>query len=332
MTSLADRIWMNGEITPWAQARVHVMSHALHYGTSMFEGVRVYDTPERGPCAFRLTDHIQRLYDSCRIYGFQPPYAPAELVGACRAIVRENGLRAAYVRPIAFLGECGMAVTPRPEHLRVDVAIAAFAWGAYLGEDGVTNGVDVCVSSWARPAPNTTPTGAKAGGNYLSGYLVGREATSRGFVEGIALGTDGRLSEGAGENLFLVRNGRVLTPPAAASILAGLTRDTVFSLCRDAGLPITEQVLPREALYLADEVFLTGTAAEITPVRSIDGIATGCAGPGPVTRRLQALFHGLFSGVTPDPHGWLEPVYDAAQLRSAPSEEIVHGREPAPAV
>ena len=307
MNPLAEFIWFNGALTPWADARIHVMSHALHYGTSMFEGVRVYETP-RGPAAFRLREHLARLYDSCRIYGLRPPYEPEALEAACFELVRVNGLRSAYLRPIAFLGDCGMSVSPPAERLKVDVAIAAFPWGAYLGEEGLTRGVDVCVASWARPAPNTTPTGAKAGGNYLSGYLIGREAVSRGFVEGLALGVDGRLSEGAGENLFLVRDGRVLTPPAASSILVGITRDTVMTLCADAGIPVVEQVLPREMLYLADEIFLTGTAAEITPVRSVDGVETRCAGPGPVTKRIQSLFHGLFSEHTPDVHHWLQPV------------------------
>jgi branched-chain amino acid aminotransferase len=318
MKPLAETIWVNGEITPWAEARIHVMSHALHYGTSMFEGIRVYDTPN-GPQVFRLTDHINRLYDSCRIYGFRPPFEPDALIEGCKAVVRANKLGAAYIRPIAFLGECGMGVTPKPENFNVDVAIAAFPWGAYLGEEGLSKGVDVCVSSWARYAPNTIPTGAKAGGNYLSGFLIGREAQSRGFAEGIALGVDGRLSEGAGENLFVVKDGRILTPPAASSILVGITRDTVFKLCADAGIEIAEQSLPRESLYLADEVFFSGTAAEITPVRSIDGIETRCAGPGPITKQIQAAFHGLFTGETPDTRGWLEPV--AAASSAAPHME-----------
>jgi branched-chain amino acid aminotransferase len=317
MKPLADKIWMNGALTPWGEAKVHVMTHALHYGTSVFEGVRVYDTPQ-GPCAFRLTDHIRRLFDSARMYGVELPFTSAELVEATKAVVRENGLASAYVRPIAFLGACGMGVSPAPEQMNVEVAIAAFPWGTYLGDEGQVLGVDVCVSTWARAAPNTTPTGAKAGGNYLSGYLIGREARMRGFVEGIGLGVDGRLSEGAGENLFLVKDGRILTPPAASSILVGITRDTVFKLAAREGFEIVEQSLPREALYVADEIFLTGTAAEITPVRSVDEISTRCAGPGPVTRRLQALFNGLFDGATPDAFGWLEPVgVKATQAREA---------------
>jgi branched-chain amino acid aminotransferase len=307
MKPLAEFIWMNGRLSPWADAKVHVMTHALHYGTSVFEGVRVYDTPN-GPAAFRLTDHVNRLIDSAKMYGIVLPFPAAELVEACKTVVRRNGLSSAYIRPIAFLGECGMGVTPSDDAMDVDVAIAAFPWGAYLGDEGQKQGVDVCISSWARFAPNTVPTGAKAGGNYLSSYLIGREARVRGFVEGIGLGTDGRLSEGAGENLFIVKDGRILTPPAAASILVGITRDTILTLAREDGIEIIEQALPREALYVADEVFLTGTAVEITPVRSVDGIATRANGPGAVTRRLMARFHGLFDGSAPQYSKWLEPV------------------------
>lgn len=309
MPPLADHIWMNGALTPWAEAKVHVMSHALHYGTSVFEGIRVYDTPD-GPRGFRLTDHVRRLFDSARIYHFDLPFTEDELVEACKATVRANGLKGAYIRPIAFLGECGMGVTPaRPS---VDVTIAAFPWGAYLGDEALEKGVDACVSSWQRAAPNTIPTGAKAGGNYLSSYLIGREARVGGFGEGIGLGTDGRLSEGAGENLFIVRDGRILTPTAASSILMGITRDTVIRLAKAEGVEVVEQSLPREMLYLADEIFMTGTAAEITPVRSVDGIATRANGPGPVTRALNAAFRGLFTGETPDRHGWLEPIHEGA--------------------
>jgi branched-chain amino acid aminotransferase len=314
MKPLAETIWFNGALVRWADATVHVMSHALHYGTSVFEGVRVYQTGE-GPCAFRLTDHIRRLYDSARMYGFALPYSQKEIVEASKAVVRRNRLANAYIRPIAFLGPCGMAVTPADDMMHIDVAIAAFPWGAYLGEEGQEKGVDVCVSSWARPAPNTVPTLAKAGGNYLSSYLIGREARVRGFVEGIGLGCDGRLSEGAGENLFLVKDGRILTPPAASSILAGITRDTVTTLAREEGIEVLEQPLPREALYVADEVFLTGTAAEITPVRSVDGITTRAGGPGTVTRKLQARFHGLFDGRSRGHSNWLEAVADGAVRR-----------------
>ena len=314
MQPLAKNIWINGELTAWENAKVHVMSHALHYGTSVFEGIRVYDTPD-GPRGFRLTDHVRRLFDSARIYHFELPFTEGELLEACKAVVRINGLKGAYIRPIAFLGECGMGVTPARPH--VDVTIAAFPWGAYLGDEALEKGVDACVSSWQRPAPNTVPTGAKAGGNYLSSYLIGREARVGGFGEGIGLGVDGRLSEGAGENLFIVKDGRILTPTAASSILMGITRDTVLRLAADQGLEVVEQSLPREMLYLADEIFMTGTAAEITPVRSVDGIATRANGPGPVTKALNTAFRGLFNGQTPDRHGWLEPIHEAETVRQA---------------
>ncbi|HEY1962988.1 MAG TPA: branched-chain amino acid transaminase [Rhizomicrobium sp.] len=316
MKPLAEHLWMNGRMVPWANATVHVTAHALHYGTSVFEGIRVYETPD-GPCGFRVADHIARLFDSAGMYGIALPYPIDELVDACKAVVRRNNLASAYIRPIAFLGECGMGVTPTEDKMKVDVAIAAFPWGAYLGDEGQKFGVDVCVSSWARLAPNTVPTGAKAGGNYLSSYLIGREARNHGYVEGIGLSTDGRLSEGAGENLFIVKDGRILTPPAAASILVGITRDTVLKLAADEGYEIVEQVLPREALYVADEVFLTGTAAEITPVRSIDRVATKANGPGPITRTLQKRFFGLFDGSTADRYGWLEPVSSVEKDRAA---------------
>jgi branched-chain amino acid aminotransferase len=236
------------------------------------------------------------------------PYNEDELVQACKEVVRAEGLRSAYLRPLAFLGECGMGVSPSAEAIRSDVMISAFAWGAYLGEEALEKGVDACISSWNRVAPNTVPAGAKAGGNYLSSYLIGREARVGGFGEGIALGVDGRLSEGAGENLFIVKDGEIVTPPAAASILMGITRDSVLKLARGLGYETREQILPREALYVADEIFMTGTAAEITPVRSVDGITTRAAGPGPVTKAVNAAFRGLFTGATPDRHNWLEPI------------------------
>ena len=316
MKPLADLIWMNGAIRPWADATVHVMTHGLHYGTSVFEGIRVYDTP-KGPCVFRLTDHIRRLYDSARMYGYRPPYAESELIEASKIVVRANGLSSAYIRPIAFLGECGMGVIPSIDPVPVDVSIAAFPWGAYLGEEGLEQGVDVCVSSWFRLAPNTVPAAAKAGGNYLSSYLIGKEARTRGFAEGIGLGSDGRLSEGAGENLFIVRDGQLITPPAASSILVGITRDSVVKLAQQVGVSTSEQIMPREMLYLADEIFMTGTAAEITPIRSVDGIEVRCGGRGPVTKRLQELFHGLFHGQTADAWGWLEPVGPAVNTAAA---------------
>ncbi|MDC7683294.1 branched-chain amino acid transaminase [Asticcacaulis sp. BYS171W] len=307
MKPLAEKIWFNGELKAWEDAKIHVLTHGLHYGTSVFEGVRAYDTP-KGPAVFRLAEHTQRLFDSARIYHMPIPFTPEQINEACKETLRVNGLKSAYLRPIAFLGECGLGVTPKPENVKVDVAIAAFPWGAYLGEDGLTKGVDVIVSSWQRLAPNTVPPAAKAGGNYLSSYLIGREARSRGYEEGLGLGTDGRLSEGAGENLFLIMKGKIHTPPVSSSILGGITRDTVLTLARDAGIEVIEQALPREMLYLADEVFMTGTAAEITPIRSIDDIPTRVGGPGEVTKLMQQRFHGLFNGETEDTYGWLDYV------------------------
>lgn len=300
-------IWQNGQIIPWDQATVHVMAHALHYGSSVFEGIRLYKTPD-GPAVFRLTDHMHRFYDSAKIYRMPIGYEVDELIEVCKEIVRANELfYGAYIRPIAFrgLGEAGLA--PKPDH-KVDVAIAAWEWGAYLGKDGLENGVDVCISSWQRVAPNTIPTLAKAGGNYLSGQLISTEAKRLGFDEGIALSTDGTVSEGAGENLFMIRDGRIITPPASSSILTGLTRDTVIKLAGRIGMTVEEKAIPREALYLADELFFTGTAAEVTPVRSVDRIEIGSGQRGPITTKLQDAFFGLFSGKTEDRDGWLELV------------------------
>ena len=307
MKKLADKIWMNGQIINWEDANIHVMTHALHYGTSVFEGIRCYDTPN-GPMGFRLTDHLRRLEDSSRIYGIKIPFTLDQMLAAARDIIIANNLKSAYWRPIAFLGENGMGVTPKGDNIKVDLAIAAFPWGAYLGEEGLTKCVDVCVSSWQRAAPNTIPNAAKMGGNYLSSYLIGKEARGRGYVEGIGLGTDGRLSEGAGENLFLMMGGKIHNPPVSSSILGGITRDSIIRLAKADGIEVIEQALPREMLYLADEVFMCGTAAEITPIRSVDDIPTRAGGPGKITRRLQTLFHGLFNGTTEDRFGWLEPV------------------------
>ncbi|MEX2124293.1 MAG: branched-chain amino acid transaminase [Woeseia sp.] len=300
-------IWMNGRMVPWEQATVHVMAHALHYGSSVFEGIRVYKTPD-GPKAFRLTDHIRRLYDSAKVYRMPIPYGLDELIDVCKEVVLANNLmNGAYIRPIAMRGYGDVGLAPKPDH-PVDVAIAAWEWGAYLGADALNQGVDVCVSSWQRVAPNTVPALAKAGGNYLSSQLISTEARRLGFAEGIALATDGTVSEGAGENLFLVRDGRLLTPPATSSILTGITRDTVMQLASMLGIPVSEQSIPRELLYLTDELFFTGTAVEITPVRSVDGIQVGEGRRGPVTAKLQAAFFGLFSGETQDARGWLDSV------------------------
>lgn len=300
-------IWYEGELVPWEQATVHVLSHALHYGSSIFEGIRVYSTPD-GPMALRLTDHVRRMYASAKVYWLEIPYEEQTIVTACKQVVRENELTdGAYIRPIAFRGYGEMGVAGNPDEPAV-CAVAAWEWGSYLGEGVLEKGVDVCISSWQRVAPNTIPTLAKAGGNYLSSILVTLEARRLGFTEGIALNSQGYVSEGAGENLFLVREGRLYTPPVSASILAGLTRDIVIKLAQSLNLEVIEQDLPRELLYIADEVFLTGTAAEITPVRSVDKVTVGAGRRGPVTEQLQNAFFGLFDGGTKDVWGWLEPV------------------------
>ena len=301
-----EQIWFNGRLSPWREATVHVMAHAIHYGSSVFEGIRCYATPE-GPAIFRLEDHIERLFQSAKIHRIRMPYDAGTLVQACKDVVSVNGLRSAYLRPVVLRGVSGFSLAP-PADAPVEVAIAAIEFGAYLGEEGLKQGIDACVSSWQRAAPNTFPASAKAGGNYLNSQLIAMEAQRLGCVEGIALSADGLLSEGSGENLFLVRRGVLYTPPAAASILIGITRDTVFELAADMGLRVVEQALPRELLYVADEIFLTGTAAEITPVRSVDGITVGAGSRGPITAALQERFFGLFDGRTPDRWGWLDPV------------------------
>jgi branched-chain amino acid aminotransferase len=298
-------IWQNGKLIPWEKATVHVLTHALHYGSTVFEGVRSYATP-RGPVIFRLQDHTRRLFDSARIYRMEIPFSVAEINSACKQIVTANDLtRGAYLRPFAFrgYGEIGVAPKISPP---IETIVAGFEWGAYLGADGLENGIDVCVSSWQRLAPNTIPALGKAAGNYLSSQLISMEAKRLGFAEGIGLGVDGNVSEGAGENLFLVRDGILYTPGVASSILQGITRDSVINLAREHGIEVREQSIPREMLYIADEIFLTGTAAEITPVRSVDRITVGAGRRGPVTETLQTAFFGLFNGKTPDKWGWLE--------------------------
>jgi branched-chain amino acid aminotransferase len=302
-------IWHEGKLVPWEQATVHVLSHALHYGSSVFEGIRVYKTPA-GAMGFRLTDHMRRLYHSAKIYRIKIPFALDVLVEACRDVVRENGLlNGAYIRPIAFRGYGEMGVAGNVDQ-PATVSIAAWEWGSYLGEGALEQGVEVCVSSWQRVAPNTVPALAKAGGNYLSSALVTLEARRLGFAEGLALNTAGFVSEGAGENLFVIQNGKIYTPPVASSILSGLTRNTVIQLAEHAGIEVLEQNIPRELLYIADEVFLTGTAAELTPVRSVDKITVGEGKRGPITEKLQKQFFGLFDGTTADRWGWLEPIVD----------------------
>jgi branched-chain amino acid aminotransferase len=308
-------IWFNGKLVPWEKATVHVLSHALHYGSSVFEGVRAYETP-RGVAIFRLRDHTRRLFDSARVYRIGMSWSVEQINDACRQVIAANGLkRGAYIRPVVFRGYGEIGVTPKNDP-PTDVAIAAWEWGKYLGHEDEDAGVDACVSSWNRVAPNTLPALAKAGGNYLSSQLIGAEARRLGFAEGIGLSPDGLLSEGSGENLFLVKDGVLMTPAIAHSVLGGLTRDTVIRLARERGLEVRECAMPRELLYLADEAFFTGTAVEITPIRSVDRLPVGNGKRGPVTETLQNAFFGLFSGKTPDRWGWLDYV-DMSAPRAA---------------
>jgi branched-chain amino acid aminotransferase len=304
----AEFIWFNGEIVPWQQATVHVMTHAIHYGSSVFEGVRAYNTPDQGTCVFRLHDHNRRLFDSAKIYRMTIPYTLDQVNQGTIDIIAKNQLKSAYIRPIAYYGDIGMGLqVPFGQH--AELSIAAFEWGAYLGEEALKNGVDAGISSWNRLAANTMPTGAKAGGNYLSSQLISMEARRHGYGEGIALDVNGYISEGAGENIFVIRNGIVSTTPKTAAILPGITRDTVITLLQAMGYEIREENIPREAMYLADEILMCGTAAEVTPVRSVDGIDVGNGGRGPITAQVQDAFFGLFNGKTEDKWGWLTPVY-----------------------
>jgi branched-chain amino acid aminotransferase len=300
-------IWFNGKLVAWEKATVHVLAHALHYGSSVFEGVRAYETP-RGVAIFRLRDHTRRLFDSAKVYRIQIPFSSEQINDACRQVIAVNSLsHGAYIRPVAFRGYGEIGVAPKIDP-PVEVAVAAWEWGKYLGDESAAAGVDVCVSSWQRVAPNTLPALAKAGGNYLSSQLISQEAKRLGFAEGIGLATDGTVSEGAGENLFVIKDGVLLTPSLAHSVLGGLTRDTVMTLARQMGIEVREISIPREMLYLADELFFTGTAVEVTPIRSVDRITVGVGHRGPITEKLQKAFFGLFTGATQDQWGWLDYV------------------------
>ena len=301
---LPEFIWFNGKLIPWRDATVHVMAHALHYGSSVFEGIRSYQTP-KGPAIFRYTDHMKRLYASASIYDLEIQHDLPTLMEAGRTVIRANKLTGAYLRPLAWRGTGGFGLgADNP----TETMIAAWVWGPYLGAQAVTDGIDACISSWRRVAPGTIPACAKAGGNYLSSILVSREAKRLGFQEGIALTVDGYLAEGAGENIFLVYGKTIYTPPMAASILHGITRHTAITIAQQLGYTIREENLPREMIYLADEVFMTGTAAEITPIRSVDRKKIGSGEPGPTTRVIQQQFFGLFDGTVEDTRGWLEYV------------------------
>jgi branched-chain amino acid aminotransferase len=302
-------IWRDGQFIRWEEATLHVMSHVVHYGSSIFEGIRCYETPAGG-AIFRLPEHVRRFYDSCRTYRMEPGPAPGELTEACQAVVRKNGLEECYIRPLAVRGVGAAGVDPSASP--VETYLICWPWGAYLGGTALEEGVDVCVSSWNRPAPNTHPVQTKAGGNYVNAALMKMQAAADGYSEAVALGTDGRVSEGSGQNLFMVRDGTLLTPPSGASILAGITRDAVMTLAGEARIPVLERDITRESLYVADELFFTGTAAEVTPIRSVDRIPVGDGSVGPITRRLQTAYLDIARGREPDRHGWLTPIAEGA--------------------
>ena len=298
-------IWRDGEFVAWKDATVHVLAHSMQFGSAVFEGVRCYSTPA-GPAIFRLEDHLQRMLNSCKIYRMELTYGLDELVAATCEVVDRNKLDACYIRPMVIrgYGSAGMVPLGAP----VETFIPCWPWGTYLGEGALENGVDACVSSWSRMAPNTTPSMAKIAGNYLGGQLIKMEALANGYGEGIALGPDGMISEGSGQNVFIVQNGVIYTTPSNGTLLPGITRDSIITLARDAGMDVREQLMPRETLYTADEVFLTGTASEVTPVRSVDRITVGQGKAGEVTRLLQRTFLDLVNGKGDDAHGWLTNV------------------------
>ena len=300
----SEKIWHNGKLIPWDSAKIHVMSHVVNYGSAVFEGIRCY-APPQGPAIFRAPEHAQRLLNSAKIYRIETDFTRDDLVAAMVELVKANGTWPCYLRPIILrgYGEAGV----NPFNSPTEVYIANYEWGKYLSH-GDEEGVDVCISSWNRLAPNTMPAMAKSGANYMNSQLIKMEAILNGYVEGIALDSNGYVSEGSGENLFVVREGRLLTPPLASSVLPGITRDSVMKLAQEMGIPVAEQMLPREMLYVADEVFFSGTAAEITPIRSVDKITVSKGTIGPITRALQKEFFGIVRGTAPDRHGWLTPV------------------------
>ncbi|HBY99265.1 MAG: branched-chain amino acid transaminase [Ardenticatenaceae bacterium] len=301
-------IWMDGQFVPWDQAQIHVMSHVLHYGSSVFEGIRAYSTPD-GPAILALDPHVRRLFNSCKIYRMEVPYTVEAIRAAIVETVHRNGHESCYIRPLVYRGYDSIGVEPRTNPVKV--AIAAIEWGRYLGAEALEQGVDVGVSSWRRMAPDTFPAMAKIGGQYINSQFIAMEAHDHGYTEGIALDINGYVSEGPGENLFLVLDGTVYTPPLSGSILAGCTRTMAIQLLRDLGFLVVEQTIPREMLYIVDELFFTGTAAEITPIRSVDGQAIGTGRRGPVTEKVQNGFFDIVEGRVPDRFGWLTPVHAA---------------------
>jgi branched-chain amino acid aminotransferase len=304
MLNHPEKIWHNGKFIAWDDATLHVMAHVVHYGSSVFEGIRCYALPS-GPAIFRAQDHMQRLLDSAKIYRIDVDLTRDELVNAMVELVAVNKTWPCYIRPIVLRGYGQLGVNPFSSP--TEIYIANYSWGKYLGSDA-EQGVDVCVSSWNRMAPNTLPAMAKAGANYMNSQLIKMEAIMNGYVEGIALDVSGYVSEGSGENLFVVRNGVIYTAPLGNSVLAGITRDSVIKLAREVGIEVVEQMIPREMLYIADEVFFSGTAAEITPIRSIDKISVNKGVTGPITKKMIKEFYGIINGTAPDRFNWFTKV------------------------
>ncbi len=301
-----EKIWMNGSLVNWDDAKIHILSHVIHYGSSWFEGIRCYDT-KQGPAIFRLDKHVRRLFDSTKIYRTQIPFSEKDIVDAIMQTIRANKMKACYIRPIVYRGYGEVGVNPIK--CPVDVTIAVWEWGAYLGDEALKNGIDVCISTWNRPAPNTLPAMAKAGGNYLLSQLMKMEAVQEGFQEAIALDINGNLSEGTGENLFAVKDDIIYTPAFSSSLLPGVTRASVIKLARDAGYEVLITPVPKEMVYVADELFFTGTAAEVTPIRSVDKVKVGNGKPGPITMKLQEMYFDVVKNAN-DPQKWLTFVYN----------------------
>jgi branched-chain amino acid aminotransferase len=306
------KIWMNGSFVDWADARIHIASHVIHYGSGVFEGARCYNTV-KGPMTFRLDAHMRRLIDSARIYRMDSPYDQATICQATNDLIKTNGFTACYIRPLIYRGYDSLGVNPFP--CPVDVAIMLWEWGAYFTKEAIEEGLNVKVATWSRNAPNTMPAMAKSVANYANSQLIKMEAILEGYDEGIALDVDGNLSEGSGQNIFIVRDGLIYTPPVGASILSGITRDSVITLAREMGFEVREQVLPREMLYIADEVFCVGTAVEVTPIKSVDKMRVGKGRRGPITEAIQQRFFQLVKGEIPDPHGWLQPLEQPQPVR-----------------
>ncbi len=325
-------IWMNGKFIRWDEAQIHVMSHVVHYGSSVFEGIRCYRTPG-GPAIFRLREHVHRLFNSCRIYRMEPNITPAEVEGAIREVVERNGLEECYIRPVVYRGYKVLGLDPRA--CPIEIAVGAWPWGRYLGEGSEMTGVDIKVSSWRRFAPDTLPAMAKAGANYMSSQLIKMDALADGYAEAVALDADGFVSEGSGENIFIVLDGVVYTPPWDSALLIGITRDTVIELAREQGIRVEERRIPREMLYVAEEIFLTGTAAELTPVRSIDHMRIGYTVPGPITRMLEREYDDAVHGRSEDKRGWLTYVRrpgPGVRKEGEQRAEGMRGERPSPAV